>query len=205
LRPLLLLTVLFLAGCPDPPRCPAGFIGDPKLPPEGIMVYTNGYDRVLHDVMPGDAIPLEPPPQGGYVMYVAARVKNMDACGIEFRGRLRDPATGNEVGFDARSATLQKGADGYGRPDPGNNANLSNVNGCPDYTAKDVHLETYDIEVTVVDRQGRRLDLKHPVVPTCMISHPDIQKDCECTCKANYFLGKCRLVIDGGTDDGPAI
>lgn len=195
--------MLLLTGCPTPPKCPAGFIGDPNKPPEGILVYTNGRDSILHDVQPGEAIPLEPPPQGGYVMYVAARIKNMDACGIEFRGRLRDTATGNQVGFDGRTATLVKTADGYGTPDPTNNANLANINGCPDYTAKDIHLESYDLEVTVIDKQGRKLELKHSVVPTCMLSSPDVQRDCECTCKANYFLGKCSGILDGGNGDGP--
>jgi hypothetical protein len=196
-----LLPLVLLAACGPPgPSCPAGFVGDPALPPEGALIYTNGRDGVIIEHRDGSPIPLEPPPQGGYVMYIAARVRNMNGCGIEFRGRLLNPDNGVEIGFDARSANLVVGADGWGRPDPQNNANLSNVNGCPDYTPRDVHALPHTLELTVVDRDRRTLTLRHTIVPTCMLSDPYWQNDCVCTCQANYFLGKCNAAFDAGTD-----
>jgi hypothetical protein len=162
------------------------------------MLWTDGISMQLAEVTANQPIPLEPPPQGGYVMYLAAKVRNMQAC-VEFQGRLRDRATRNEVGFDARGSTLVINADGWGYPNPSNNANVSNVNGCPDYSAKDVHGESYDLEMTVVDREGRSVLVTQPIVPTCMLADPATQKDCVCTCAANYMLGKCNFAPDGGT------
>jgi len=154
------------------------------------MLWTDGVSMQLAEVTADLPIPLEPPPQGGYVMYLGAKVRNMQAC-VEFQGRLRDRGTGFEVGFDARGSTLVINADGWGYPDPRNNANVSNVNGCPDYTKRDVNGQSYDLEMTVVDREGRTAKVTQPIVPTCMLADPATQADCVCTCAANYTLGKC--------------
>jgi hypothetical protein len=202
LRRLALLLLTFAATCGGPPQpaCPAGFIGDPSLPPEAQMVYTDGVSQQILDVSAGMAIPLVPPPQGGYVMYLAARVRNMDSC-VEFRGTLRDPVTGDEVGFDARGSTLEMHDDGWGWPKAISNANLSNVNGCPDYSASDVQGRGYTLEMQVVDKSGRSITVSQPIVPTCMLTNAADQADCICTCSANYVLGKCTPSVDGGTTD----
>jgi hypothetical protein len=188
-----------VAGCGEPRKvtCAAGFIGDPSKPPQAVMVYTDGASQVLSEARVGQAIPLEPPPQGGYVMYLAARVLNMDAC-VEFRGNLKDPTTGSQVGFDARDSRLRVQRDGWGWPDPTSNSNLSNVNGCPDYSTRDVQDQTYTLEMTVADRDGRSVAVTQPIVPTCMLSDPATKADCICACSANYVLGKCTSSSDGG-------
>jgi len=187
--------LLTTAGCPKP-RCEAGFIGDPALEPEGVLLYTNGADKQLHELAPNGTLPLMPPPQGGYVVYVAAKVKNLDACGIEFAGRFRDPTTGNEQGFDARSTTLLRKDDGYGWPNIDDNSNFSNVNPCPDYGPRDVHGQRWKFELTATDRGGRRLRLTADTLLTCQHMDPTLQADCICTCSANYFLGKCNFNPD---------
>ncbi len=165
-------------------------VGDPSLPPEGSIVWTDGESKMLAKLMSNQAMPLEPPPQGGYVMYLGARVKNMNTC-VEIAGRIRDTMNGSEVGFDARSTRLVANADGFAWPDPGDNSNLSNINGCPAYGPRDVHATPYDLEVIVTDKDGRKLKLTDKIVPTCMLSDPLVQADCTCTCAANYCLGKC--------------
>lgn len=160
------------------------------------MVFTDGRTPTLTEVQPGQPIPLEPPPQGGYVLYVAARVRNLLGC-VEFRGRLVDPATGKELGFDARSATLERHADGWGWPNASSLSNVSNVNGCPAYD-RGIHGQRLDLEVTVVDRQRRQVTVRHPVVPTCMHAGPTLQRDCICTCEKGYYLGKCNFGPDAG-------
>jgi hypothetical protein len=186
-----------LAGCRPERHCAVTFIGDPSQPPEIQMLITDGASQTFAMVMSGQAAPVEPPPQGGYVMYVGAAARNLDACGVELRGELRDPATNDQIAFDARTTNLILGTDGWGRPDPSNNSNVSNVNACPDYTPKDVQGKTYLLGMTVVDRENRKASLSIPVVPTCMLANPAVQADCVCTCSANYFLGKCGA-SDGG-------
>jgi hypothetical protein len=198
-----LVLVVAVAGCSGPPRkitCAAGFIGDPTRPPQAVMVYTDGLSQQLVEVQPNQAIPLEPPPQGGYVMYVGARILNMDAC-VELRGNLKDADTGNQVGFDGRSSTVARRDDGWGWPDATSNSNLANVNGCPDYLPKDVQGRTYALEMRVVDKDGRTAEVTRPIAPTCMLSDPATQANCICTCSANYFLGKCSALADGGAGD----
>src|SRR5437868_15357474 len=115
------VVALLCAGCPSPPRCAAGFIGDPKLPPELQMLITDGASQMFSLVMMGQPANVQPPPQGGYVLYVGAQARNLDACGVSVQGQLRDPATNDQLGFDARTANLILGADGWGRRDPTTN------------------------------------------------------------------------------------
>jgi hypothetical protein len=182
--------------CPNPT-----FIGDPNLPPEAVMLWTDGVSQQLHEVQDGQSLPLEPPPQGGYVLYVGAKVRNMNNC-VEERGRLRDPSTLIEYGFDARSTTLQLQADGWGWPDATMNGAVSNVNPCPDYKSRDVQAGNYQLQMIVADQKtGKLVEVDKPVVPTCNQQDPAVQADCICTCSANYTLGKCAPNLDGGTTD----
>jgi hypothetical protein len=196
---LALLPALLVAnaGCPSTPRCPAGFIGEAGAAPEAQMVFTDGISPTLRPATDGTVIPLELPPQGGYVMYVGARVRNLDAC-VEIAGSLRDPVSGNEVGFDARSTTLARAADGWAEPDGRNLANLSNVNGCPAYGPRDVHATPYDLVVRVTDSSGRVATVTHRVTPTCMQPDAAQRAECVCTCSANYTLGRCGGPFDAG-------
>jgi hypothetical protein len=164
------------------------------------MVFTDGVSPELRPATDGTVIPLEFPPQGGYVMYVGARVRNLDAC-VEIAGSLRDATTGNEVGFDSRSTTLRRAADGWGEPDASNLANLSNVNGCPAYGPRDVHATPYDLVVRVVDSAGRVATVTHRITPTCLQTDLTQRAECICTCSANYTLGRCSNV--GPVDAGP--
>ena len=161
------------------------------------MLITDGASQMFSFVMMGQQAPVEPPPQGGYVMYVGAQARNLDACGVQIGGELRDPDTNDQVGFDARTTNLILGSDGWGRPDPSNNSNVANVSACPDYTPKDVQGKTYLLGLTVVDRENRKAQVTIPIVPTCALADPQVQRDCLCTCSANYFLGKCGAP-DGG-------
>ncbi len=187
-----LLLVLSTADCTAVPACPAGFLGDPASPPEAVLLITDGISHAFKEVHAGDTIPLEPPPQGGYVFYVGARVRNLDACGVELRGTLRDPDNGNQVGYDARTTNLLATGNGWGQPDPGDNANVANVNGCPDYGPKDVQGQPYQLEMEVVDRNQRSAKVTVTTVPSCQFQNNLVQTDCLCTCSAHYCLGKCN-------------
>jgi hypothetical protein len=199
------LALVLVAGCkpgPPPPTCTAGFIGDAKLPPKASIVFTDGL-QPLSELVAGQAVPLEAPPQGGYVIYVGAKVQNMLAC-VELRGRLRDMTTKEEYGFDARSTKLIVRPDGWGWPSSAARvdvSDLANVNPCPDYKARDVTGQTYELQMVVTDQAGRQVEVLQPVVPGCMQADSLVQKDCVCTCSANYTLGRCNPGSDGGTVD----
>jgi hypothetical protein len=196
---LVFCLALSIAGCgPPAPKCQAPFIGDPKLPPQAVMIWTDGVSHQYADVAANQPIPLEPPPQGGYVMYVGARILNMGAC-VEFKGILRDSISQNEVGMDSRTSTLHKHDDGWGWPDSSTNATVSNVNGCYDLTSKDVNGQPYSLEMTVTDKFdiARQVQLTQSIVPTCMLADPAVQADCICSCAANYYLGKCGMDAGG--------
>ena len=181
-----LFIVLLAAGCSGGPST---FLGDPAQPPLVEALFSDGISAGYRPLSDGP-LPLEPPIQGGYVMYVGARVKNMDTHLIDFSGRLLDPQTGNEVGHDERNTTLLVGTDGYAHP-AADLSNVSNVNGCPQVSTKDVQGQPYILELTVTDRDGRTATLRNNVVPTCMQADPKLQQHCLCTCSANYFPGKC--------------
>lgn len=174
------------AGCGDKKpvtTCDDAFIGDPGQPPEGVLVVTDGLAPATTDVAAGMAVPLVRPPQGGQVTYAAARVRNMNRCRVQFRGRYRDPATGDELGFDGRTIDLVVGADGWGRPDASSPANFDNIAPCPDpFVDRDIQGTTALLEIMIADQKGHTLTLSQPVVPTCMQDDPAARALCVCEC-----------------------
>jgi hypothetical protein len=144
---------------------------------------------------------MENPPQGGFVMYIGARAKNVDACGIEVAGTLRDPTTMAQLGFDARNTDMLKTADGWGETDATDNSNESNVNACPDYLSTDRVNGEFLLEMKVTDREKRTATVSHHVKLICDPAlDPDQAALCACECKANYKLGQCNDSFDLGTD-----
>src|SRR5438309_8871887 len=84
-----------------------------SAPPPGtpITVTPAMYDATamtLTDVQPGSPIDLVKPPQGGFVLFVGARVHNLGDANVEIRGRLLDPTSGAIVAEDGRVGTMQR-------------------------------------------------------------------------------------------------
>jgi hypothetical protein len=205
LRRVVITTLLAgcLAACPGPnkppPTCDDTFIGDPTQPPEAIIVVTDGLSGALADVNDGNAVPLVRPPQGGQVTYAAARVRNMNRCAVQFRGRFRDPTTMVELAFDGRSADLTVGADGWGRPDVTQLSNLTNIALCPDNDpTRDNQGQTALLEMTASDQQGHSVTVTASVVPTC--TSPDAATRALCVCECSHLPASGRMCApaDGG-------
>jgi hypothetical protein len=197
------LLAFCLAGCPGPkkppPTCDDTFIGDPTQPPEAMIVVTDGLSGALADVDDGDAVPLVRPPQGGQVTYAAARVRNMNRCAVQFRGRFRDPTTMAELGFDGRSADLIVDADGWGRPDVTHLSNLANIALCPDNDpTRDNEGKPALLEITSTDQHGHSVMMTATVVPTC--TSPDAAMRALCVCECNHLPagGRTCAPVDGG-------
>lgn len=206
MRAALATSLLFLvAGCPDhkpppPPPCDDTFIGDPSLPPEAILVVTDGLAGLSDVTTAGAIVPLVRPPQGGQVTYAAARVRNMHRCSVQFRGRFRDPTTMFELGFDGRNADLTVGADGWGRPDATHLSNLANIPLCPDNDPVRDNVGTAALlEINVADQHGHSVTASLSVAPTCVASDSAMNALCVCECSHLPASGRhCASGPDGG-------
>src|SRR6185437_13326487 len=76
----------------DASPCAAGYLGDRAAPPrmELRQLLADGGDVPIKD---GDDLDVLFPPQGGRVAFVGVRATNVDGCGIQVTGVLRDPTT----------------------------------------------------------------------------------------------------------------
>lgn len=221
-RALLLLALplaALLAGCPDEdppagpdagptPDCEAGFLGDPQKEPviELRALRADGSDVALRE---GDDLAILFPPQGGRVAFVGVRATNVDGCGIQVIGALRDPLS-KQVRIDGRTVNLRKEQDGWGTTGRGTTTNLedateigdySNVPLCPNQWAdQDVFDQPFELEVQVIDRRKKTATAKIMVTPRC--AEPGAKETgCRCLCRKGYVLGE-TCGEDAGADGG---
>lgn len=160
---------------------------------------TDGFSGTLVDVAAGDPVPLVRPPQGGQVTYAAARVRNINRCSVQFRGRFRDPTTNNELGFDGRGADLIVGDDGWGRPDVTQVSDLANIPLCPDNDpTRDNQGQPALLEIAVADQHGHSVTVSKMVVPTCTAIDAAARALCVCECNHLPASGRMCGVVDGG-------
>jgi hypothetical protein len=183
--------------------CSGGFLGSPSDPLTFEFLVGNAASEVvaLND---GDSVPLTIPPQGGQVVFIGVRATNLDSCGVQLTGALRDEAS-QQVRFDQRTVNLIPGGDGWGSTGPigmpisGTASNFANIPACPnEWSSSDVDGHAYALEVTVQDAGGRTLEQTIHVTPVCEAS--DLA-NCECICARGYVLGgACTAPEDAGTD-----
>jgi hypothetical protein len=166
------LRVTFALGCssPKPEAAPSGPcpMGDLDEPAE-ITVVGRTPDGRLEATEPGGRISLVEPPQGGQVIFVGVRARNVDGCAITVTATLRDPETRRVIGMEARPLNLVRGADGWGEiASPDDISSFANVPVCPNANAtRSLHAEPYLLEVQVRDRQARTAASAITVVPFC--------------------------------------
>ena len=164
------------------------------------------WDAVSHDYAPladGSDVHLAPPPQGGHVLFIGARVEGLSGNEIELTGRVRDLETDAILQEDTRTTTVQPMPDrsGFSETDPSSLRYVSNIALCPDYDAVDVAGRPCLLEVEATDR-GRHAtgSTRVLVTPICAQPAPEYQAFCECECQAGYTPGKCSP--KAGTDGG---
>ena len=141
------------------------------------------------------------PIQGGHVIFVGARIRNLGACGDTLSATLRNPTTGEIFAFENRSVDFTVGDSDGGTPDLSDTSSLANVPACPDNSARDVADTDWVLEVTVTDKQKRVATATRHVQPACRQADANARALCACECRAEYFLGKCGRA-DGGNLDG---
>ena len=225
IAPLIAFAVA-LAGCPggddsppggdggleaatdSPTECPAGFLGDPaqEMKVELRALKADGTDVPLND---GDDLAIVFPPQGGRVAFVGVRAINLDGCGVQVTGALRDLGS-RQVRVDGRTVNLRKQPDGWGTTGVGTTTNIedsaaigdySNVPLCPNQWADvDVFDQPFEIEVQVRDRRKKSATKVIKVTPRC--AEPGAKETaCRCLCKHGYILGE-SCGEDAGVPDG---
>jgi hypothetical protein len=171
------------------PSCTDGIVGDLDAPPEvEILVRdADGNARLAEDMEPIDLIL---PPQGGKVLLVAPRVRNMDACSMRVTATLRDECTNRILGLEARPLRFAPTDDGWAVPvNPQLVSNWSNVPACPSAAAvRDIEGEPYLLTITVEDSDGRTASASRRVVPTC--AEAEHLERCLCECDGSYRLGE---------------
>lgn len=188
--------------------CPTGFLGDPSKDPvlELRALKADGTDVPLAD---GDDLAVLFPPQGGRVAFVGVRAINVDGCGMQLVGALRDPIS-NQVRVDGRTVNLRKEPDGWGTTGRGAETDLassdaigdySNVPLCPNsWAEQDVYDQRFGLEVQIKDRRGKTATKKIQVTPRC--AEPGVKETaCRCLCKKGYVLGEA-CGEDAGVDSG---
>jgi hypothetical protein len=180
----------------DGSSCGIGTIGDTSqdIAIEITSPTPNG-DVVIND---GDSLRIELPPQGGRVVFVGVRARNLEACSVQLSGALRDE-TSMQVRLDARTVNLLVADDGWGYTGPSTQiANYSNIPVCPNqWASTDIFDHPFQLEVTITDRHGRKGTKTVNVVPKCI---DDVQfSRCQCICVKGYKLGD-PCIVDAGTD-----
>jgi hypothetical protein len=186
------------------------FFGDEGQDPVGELVFLDE-DFQLQDLAPGQAVPLILPPQGGKVVFIGARLKNMDLCSLQANGGVFDdcPTSPRIIGREGRGIQMvENAATGFAEPaDPTTINNYVNLPLCGNFTSsRDIDGEPYRVEIRFSDRARRSLVLTADITPFCP-GEPGAEdgqfEQCTCECDADFgFDGACEdIIVD---DDRPA-
>ncbi|HUQ05789.1 MAG TPA: hypothetical protein VM261_24980 [Kofleriaceae bacterium] len=188
------------AGCSDdaPTTCP---IGDRTRPIEIVAVHWPAGGTV-GDLADGGVVDLVRPIQGGKVVYVGVRARNVDGCNVQLTAALRDQATQQVIALEQRPVRLVDGGDGWGLPEAAFD-HLANLPACPNAAAaRDVDGSTWRLELRLEEPGGRMAETSLVVQPRCALDQE--LDECRCECDADYELGgACPSdPADAGVDSG---
>lgn len=167
--------------------CGVAALGDPTKPIE-LQVTARGADLVSKEIGEGAQVPMILPPQGGRVMFIGARATNIEPCGVEISGTLRD-LTNGEVRVDGRKMNLKPTTDGWGTSTDTDISTFSMIPTCPNqWAATDVFGTTFELELSLTAKNGQKASKKMNIVPVC--GEPTNEAECKCQCTKGYTLGK---------------
>jgi hypothetical protein len=188
---------LLSPGCTSTPdQAPCAFVGDPSQPPS-LELLAMRDDQTVDALDDGGAVSLVTPPQGGRVVFVGVRARNLDGCSVQLTGALRD-LTSRQVRVDSRTVNLTPTGDGWVASGFGGASSFSNIAACPnEWATSDLYGHVFGLEVDVEDREKRTASASITVVPEC--TDPDAIDECRCICAAGYQLGQ-TCPADGGAD-----
>jgi len=168
-----------------------------------VDVVALGPNGKLQPVDEGSDVTLMFPPQGGRVVWVGVRARNVNPCGVRLVGALRDPIS-KQVRLDSRIINLQIASDGYGQSDIGNIFTFTNIPVCHNtWSSQDLMDLPYELTVSLTDKDDRKVTKVSQVIPRC--NEPGQISQCRCICDSDYVLGMmCADLLDAGHDDATA-
>ena len=196
-----LIGAALLAGCGGDDdggakQCP---IGDLTAPVELEIVHLDASNAVFK-TQAMDKVPLVAPPQGGWIVLIGVRARNIDGCQIDLTTALRDTCTNQLIQVDKRRTLLAIGDDGWGESIA---SRFSNLPVCPQLTAtRDLHDQPYVVEVTIEDvAHNKKASASITVVPTCPTDAASSR--CPCECGRDYKTGDIcpEVPVDAGVVD----
>lgn len=179
------------------------FYGDEGAAPVGELVFLDE-DSQLQTLEPGQAVPTLLPPQGGKVILVGARVRNMDLCSLQANGGVFDDCQrpARIIGREGRGLRMvENDVIGFAEPlDPTTLTNYVNIPLCGNFSSsRDIDGEPYRVEIRLSDRARRSLVLSADITPFCAgVPGADdgVFAQCECECDADYAFDRtCDDVI----------
>lgn len=176
------------SGGDDPPPAKRCFVGDESELPEIELVYRDAEGR-MQPLEPNGRVPLILPPQGGKVMFVGVRARNLDGCPITLSTSLRDICGDAVIALERRPVQLEPTGDGWLAPlQPTELSNYSNLPACPRANInRDIHDQPYLLTVRAEDKDGRMAEASLEITPFC--AEAELLESCECECRADYKLG----------------
>ncbi len=186
------IAALGLAACSDPA---APCLGDCALPIE--LAPTGVRDGDLVDLVDGGTVDIRPPDQGGFVIYVGVRARNVHARGGSVSGALRGLAGGPTLTIEERPAVFVLRADGWAIPESAfqDQPNLPVCGPVPG--PADFDQAAWQAVLAFRDSDGRTATTTVTVQPRCW---GWAAADCECSCQFDR-IGPCTPSwIDAGVD-----
>ncbi len=154
----------------------------------------------------GDEAHLQSAPQGGFVIFVGARIKNLDTSTVELEGKLTDPQTGLIAADRYVESTMIPAPDepGASMSDYTSIREVVHLYLCPNYETIDVVGRIYELEIRAkeVGAQESTGVVTVKVKPTCSANDGGLGSQCTCQCQAGYTKEKCSIeaLTDAGSE-----
>jgi hypothetical protein len=176
-------------------------VGDLDEDPVVELVWSNGDG--YQPLGEGDEVPMVVPGQGGRVLLLGVRAKNVDSCALQLSVSVHDQCTAEEgndgriVGREGRPVALRGRDDDWAVPSENDDAFdvFANIPTCPNLaSSRDFDGHPYFVRARVTDQTtGKAAEAEGLVTPTC----DDVY--CACECDANRVLGDA--CVDEPPDD----
>jgi hypothetical protein len=139
----------------------------------------------------GDDVSIRLASQGGYVMFIGARVNGLEPGPGRLQAELINPETGEVFVSDSRVVQLVVSPDGSGdvEPDSRSASQFAHLLACPNYELRPVHGLDWLLVVRAGPPDGRLGRAVRTVRPICAAGPR--YENCVCECQPEYFFGKC--------------
>jgi len=171
-------------------EAPGPCVGDCTLPivlePVGMYTYES---HVLAD---GDPVSIQPPLQGGYVMYVGVRAKNVHGLTAQLSAAIIDVDSPQVVAIEQRPVRLLDDGTGWASPDIASQ-DLANVPVCSRVTGpEDFDRSPWRLEARLTDSDGRTAVATVVIEPRCADDYDYL--GCRCACEARAGGEPCTIM-----------